>query len=209
VVMSHFANADDIDDPFNQSQLSAFLSVKQAFTQSRISKLEFALPNSGALLSLDNEESTWMRPGIALYGISPFKSPNKLCSQLKAVMSLETQLISIKTIEKGEGVGYGQKWHAKKKTRIGIAAIGYGDGYPRELPSGTRVLVDGISCDLVGTVSMDLIAINLDNAPSVDLGSKVQVWGDELSVAEIAHAANTIPYTLVCGITQRVAVKLI
>ena len=209
VVMSHFANADDIDDPFNTAQTNAFESVKNAFEKSQIERLEFSLPNSGALLSRNNLESTWMRPGIALYGISPFQTEHLEASQLKPVMSLESQLISIKTLEIGEGVGYGQNWHADAQTRIGIAAIGYGDGYPRELPSGTIVNVDGHACNLIGTVSMDLIAIDLSNAEMAEIGSSVQVWGDELSVTEIAKAANTIAYTLVCGITQRVAVVLV
>ena len=209
VVMSHFANADDIDDPFNSAQESAFKSVQQAFEESEVNKLEFSLPNSGALLSRPNLESAWMRPGIALYGISPFYPEHNSAAELKAVMSLETQLISIKTLEIGEGVGYGQTWHAVKPTRIGIAAIGYGDGYPRELPSGTQVIVEGKLCKLIGTVSMDLIAIDLSNAELADIGARVQVWGDELSVTEIAHAAKTIAYTLVCGITQRVAVELL
>lgn len=209
VVMSHFANADDIADPFNQSQISAFSSVKKAIGLSALKNVEFSLPNSGALLSRTNTDSTWMRPGIALYGISPFITENDISQQLKAVMSLETELISIKTIEAGDGVGYGQKWHATSQTRIGIAAIGYGDGYPRELPNGTTVMVDGRRCQLIGTVSMDLIAIDLSNAKTADLGSRVQVWGDELSINEIATAANTIAYTLVCGVTQRVAVELL
>ena len=209
LVMSHFANADDIADPFNQSQESAFNSVKNAFDASEVLNVEYSLPNSGALLSRTNTDSAWMRPGIALYGISPYQTESDVSEKLKPVMSLETQLISVKTIEAGEGVGYGQKWHASKQTRIGIAAIGYGDGYPRELPNGTAVMVDGQRCELIGTVSMDLIAIDLSNADASDLGSRVQLWGDELSVSEIANAANTIAYTLVCGITQRVAVELI
>jgi len=152
VVMSHFANADDVEDPFNESQLSAFVSVQNVFTNSALKPLEFSLANSGALLSRHNLESSWMRPGIALYGISPFKTNQKIDSKLKAVMSLESQLISVKTIEAGEGVGYGQTWHAQKQTKIGIAAIGYGDGYPRELPNGTRVIVNGEFCELIGTV---------------------------------------------------------
>ena len=209
LVMSHFANADDIDDPFNQAQESTFSSVKKAFAKSALKNVEFSLPNSGALLSRTNSDSTWMRPGIALYGISPFLTATDVTQQLKAVMSLETELISIKTLEPGDGVGYGQKWHATSQTRIGIAAIGYGDGYPRELPSGTAVMVEGQRCELIGTVSMDLIAIDLSNAKTADLGASVQVWGDELSVNEIASAAKTIAYTLVCGITQRVAVELL
>ncbi len=209
VVMSHFANADDINDPFNSAQEKVFLSVKTAFENSQISSIEFSLPNSGALLSRSNNESTWMRPGIALYGISPFQDASVNSSHLKQVMSLETQLISIKHLEKGEGVGYGQNWHADKPTRIGIAAIGYGDGYPRELPNGTTVCVDGLACKLVGTVSMDLIAIDLSGAETAEIGTRVQVWGDELPVTTIASAANTIAYTLVCGITQRVAVDLV
>ena len=209
IVMSHLANADDIDDPFNQAQEQTFASAKNAFINSSIKQLEFSLANSGALLSRSNPDSSWMRPGIALYGISPFSKINPVTQKLKAVMSLETQLISTKILELGEGVGYGQKWHATKQTRIGIAAIGYGDGYPRELINSTEVIVDGKRCGLIGSVSMDLIAIDLSNADTAEIGSRVQVWGDELSVTEIAHAANTIAYTLVCGITQRVAVEII
>ena len=208
IVMSHLANADDIEDPFNLAQEQTFASVQNTFNNSDIKDIEFSLANSGALLSRTNPDSSWMRPGIALYGISPFSKTNIVDDKLKAVMSLETQLISIKTLEVGEGVGYGQKWHATKRTRIGIAAIGYGDGYPRELMNATAVMVDGRRCGLIGSVSMDLITIDLSNADNAELGSRVQVWGDELSVSEIAQAANTIAYTLVCGITQRVAVEI-
>lgn len=221
VVMSHFANADDINDPLNQAQAQAFKSIQQCFSSESepdsASKnnvaYEFALANSGALLSQDKTKTSarldWVRPGIALFGISPYPSGSAGDLGLEPVMSLESRIIASKTIEAGEGVGYGQVWHADKQTRIGIASIGYGDGYPWQAANGTPVMVNGSQCELVGRVSMDLIAIDLSNALNAATGALVQLWGDQLPVETVAAHANAISYTLVCGITQRVSVELI
>ncbi|MBT8142560.1 MAG: alanine racemase [Gammaproteobacteria bacterium] len=210
IVMSHLANADDSQDPFNQAQAHAFDSIRQAFLQDSGSQdYQFSLQNSGSLLAGADISEDWVRPGIALFGIAPFEQQTGREFDLKPVMSLESRLIAIKTVKASEAVGYRQNWRAEKDTRIGIASIGYGDGYPWQASNGTPVMVDGVECQLVGRVSMDLITIDLTNQPQARLQSRVQLWGDELAVETVAECAQTIPYTLVCGITQRVANEVV
>lgn len=209
VVMSHFANAEDTQDPLNRAQVAAFESIRDTFLSGQGDfACEFAMSNSGALLSEKTEPLDWVRPGLALYGVVSYKGKTGADFGLKPVMSLESRLIATKIVSTGEGVGYGQIWKATKTTRIGIASIGYGDGYPWQAESGTPVIVNGIKCNLVGRVSMDLLAIDLSNAPEAGVGSLVQLWGDQLPVEIVAEHSQTIPYTLLCGITQRVAVDV-
>ncbi|MGZ8192220.1 MAG: alanine racemase C-terminal domain-containing protein, partial [Methylobacter sp.] len=125
---------------------------------------------------------------------------------LKPIMGLHSRLIAVKPIEKGDRVGYGGSWLCEKATTLGIVAIGYGDGYPRYAKSGTPVLVNGKRVPLVGRVSMDMITVDLVTQPNAKPGDPVTLWGEGLAVEEIAQCANTIPYTLVCGITSRVQI---
>jgi alanine racemase len=208
VVMSHLANADDLDDPFNQAQIAAYRSIENLFKSDVNKNYEFALANSGALLGNGKRSLDWVRPGIALFGIAPFAGKSGKELGLKPVMTLESRIISIKRVVPGDGVGYGQTWVADKSVLIGIASIGYGDGYPWHAKNGTPVLVDGQTCQLAGRVSMDLIAIDISNAPQAKIGSCVTLWGNELPVETVAQHAQCIPYVLVCGITHRVQVNI-
>ncbi len=200
IVMSHLANADDPADPYTDAQLSAFKSLQAHFSE--LHEVEYSLANSSALLHRIDTNFNWVRSGLALYGVSGTDIESKF--QLTPVMSLCSRLIEVKTVKKGEGIGYGQIWHAPQDTVIGIASLGYGDGYPRELEVQTPIFVGTKECNVVGRVSMDLLAIDLSNCPDARVGDAVEAWGKQVSVREVAASAGTIPYTLLCGISQRV-----
>jgi alanine racemase len=128
---------------------------------------------------------------------------------LLPAMSFESRLIAVKTIKKGDTVGYGGDWRAERDTIVGVVAAGYGDGYPRHLQAGTPVLVNGRRVALIGRVSMDMINVDLTDVPVAHVGDRVVLWGGHLPVEEIAARANTIPYELMCGLSQRVAHRLV
>jgi len=144
----------------------------------------------------------WMRPGIALYGSSPFADRSAADFDLRPVMTLHARVVSVFTVPAGERVGYGASWLAERSTRIAVVSIGYGDGYPRHAPTGTPVLIAGRRYELVGRVSMDMITVKVDG--SVNVGDEVVLWGQGLPVDEIASAAGTISYELFCRLTARV-----
>lgn len=199
-LMTHLANADDKNDAKTLAQIDLFKEV--------VSDLdgEWSIANSAGLLAWQESLTDWVRPGLMLYGISPF--PEKTGAQLglKPVMSLYSKLIAVKQINPGETVGYSGSWVCEKPTRLGVVAIGYGDGYPRYAKTGTPVLVNGLRVPLVGRVSMDMVTVDLNSQPEAKMGDSVTLWGMDLPVEEIALNSDTIPYTLVCGITQRVQI---
>lgn len=161
------------------------------------------------MLSFPQAQADWVRPGLLLYGVSPISGTIGADYGLQAVMTLRSHVIAVKDLIPGERVGYGGDWTAARPTRLAVAAVGYGDGYPRSLGAGTPVLVNGERAGLAGRVSMDMIGIDvtdLERAPVP--GDPVVLWGEGLPVEEIAVWANTIPYELLCGISQRVAVNL-
>ncbi|MGE4502031.1 MAG: alanine racemase [Thiomicrospira sp.] len=196
-LMTHFASADD-DAVFTKQQLERFLYVAEP------TNLVKSLANSAAIQTFARAHADWIRPGIMLYGAGILPRYQR---DFIAVLTFKTQLISLKWIEAGEGVGYGQTWRAAQRTLLGIAAAGYGDGYPRHAPSGTPVLVNQQRASLVGRVSMDMITLDLTHlAERVAIGDEVILWGKTLSVDEVAQYAGTIGYELLCGITQRVPI---
>jgi alanine racemase len=167
------------------------------------------LANSAAMLSFPQAQADWVRPGLLLYGVSPFAGSIGADYGLRPVMTLHSHVIAVKNLSPGERVGYGGAWIAARPTRLAVAAVGYGDGYPRNLASGTPVMVNGERAGLAGRVSMDMIGIDVtDLGREPKLGDPVVLWGDGLPVEEIAVWAETIPYELLCGISQRVAVTL-
>jgi len=196
--MTHLANADDKNDAKTLTQIQLFNHTVQPLQGER------SIANSAGLLAWQASLSDWVRPGIMLYGISPFANTTGAQFGLKPVMSLYSTLIAIKQVNPNETVGYSGTWVCEKPTRMGVVAIGYGDGYPRYAQTGTPVLVNGQRVPLIGRVSMDMITVDLTTQPEAKRGDIVTLWGDDLPIEEIAHYANTIPYTLVCGITQRV-----
>jgi alanine racemase len=210
-VMSHFAQADEIGSNQTalqrcQQQLQQFDQVSSSLHNSFEDGTERAvsLANSGATIAMPAAQRTWIRPGGLLYGLSTHPHLDGAALGFKPVMRLRTRLIATKQVQADDYVGYGDGFRAKTAMRIGIAAIGYGDGYPRHAPSGTPVLVDGKSSQTVGRVSMDLLAVDLSPAPDAQVGSDVVLWGPELPIEIIAKAAQTISYELSCGITRRV-----
>jgi alanine racemase len=199
-LMTHLANADDKTDNNTLKQISLFNDTVASYAGQR------SIANSAGILGWKESLTDWVRPGVMLYGISPFPDTTGEQLGLKPIMGLHSRLIAVKPIEKGDRVGYGGSWLCEKATTLGIVAIGYGDGYPRYAKSGTPVLVNGKRVPLVGKVSMDMITVDLVTQPNAKPGDPVTLWGEGLAVEEIARSADTIPYTLVCGITQRVQI---
>ena len=197
-LMTHLANADVSDDPFTVEQLQRFTPLATQYGG------ETSIANSAGILGWPESHGDWLRPGIMLYGASPFVDGKASDHDLKPVMTFSARLIAVKQLKAGERVGYGGTWTCPEDLPLGVVGVGYGDGYPRELPSGTPVLVKGKRVPLVGRVSMDMITLDLRQLPDARVGDPVVLWGDGLPAEEIAQAAGTIPYTLFCGITSRV-----
>ena len=203
-LMTHLANADDKSDAMTDKQIALFNDTLAKLTPKLGSDNERSIANSAGILAWQQSLAHWVRPGIMLYGISPFADATGEQLGLKPIMSLHSRLIAVKPIVKGDTVGYGGSWVCEQDTLLGVVAIGYADGYPRYASAGTPVLVNGQRVSLVGRVSMDMITVDLGVQSNAKAGDAVTLWGDGLLVEEIALRANTIPYTLVCGVTQRV-----
>ncbi len=199
-LMTHLANADDRTDDTTRRQIARFNELTRDLPGQR------SIANSAGILGWQEALSDWVRPGIMLFGCSPFIGQQGADQGLKPVMSLQSRVIAVKRLAAGETVGYGGGWVCPRDTRLGVIAIGYGDGYPRHAGSGTPVLVNGREAPLIGRVSMDMITVDLQHHPEAKAGDPVTLWGPGLAVERIARAADTIPYTLLCGITQRVQI---
>lgn len=207
-LMTHLANADDALDPATPDQIRLFAEIAEGFN----GELSFA--NSAGIFSLPslppvisdalNEKRLWCRPGLSLYGISPFRDKSASSLGLLPAMTFRSSLIAVKALPSGSRVGYGGTWQSDKDTTLGIVAAGYGDGYSRHIESGTPVLLNGRRVLVAGRVSMDSVAVDLGPGASDRVGDVVTMWGDGLPVEEIAAHANSIPYTLVTGVTARV-----
>jgi len=202
-LMTHFSSADDMESKVTETQIKDFNQAVKTYLG------EKSIANSAGIISWPDSLTNWVRPGIMLYGVSPFSDRQGIVLGLKPAMSLHSRLISVKTIESGDAVGYAGTWISKASTRLGVVAIGYGDGYPRSAKTGTPVLVNGKRVPLVGRVSMDMITVDLSTQPKSKSGDSVTLWGDGLPVEEIARYSDTIPYTLLCGVTQRVKVETV
>jgi len=200
---THLASADDPDQPTTAQQLERFAAATGSLPGER------SIANSAGLLSFPAAQVDWVRPGLLLYGVSPFAGTIGADYGLTPVMTLRSHIIAVKEVAIGERVGYGGTWTAQRPTRLAVAAVGYGDGFPRGVGSGTPVLVNGERAPLAGRVSMDMIGIDVtDLSRPARPGDPVTLWGEGLPVEEVAVWANTIPYELLCGISQRVAVSL-
>jgi len=197
-VMSHLADDDLREDPKTAHQLKQFLNLTES------TELDRSMANSAAILAHPGCYLDWVRPGIMLYGSSPFVDLSASSLNLKPVMSLSSEIISIKNCQKGDTVGYGSSWHCPQDMGVGVVACGYGDGYPRHAPSGTPVMVAGKLTQLIGRVSMDMITVDLRGIDSATTGSPVELWGRDVSIDTVAEMAGTISYELLCGVTQRV-----
>jgi alanine racemase len=198
VLMSHFASSDELDNSQTSRQIDCFDRMT-AQSQSACS-----LANSSAALCWPSAHRQWVRAGGALYGLSVAKGQSGADFGLQAAMTLSTRLISVQHIKKGERVGYAGTYQCPEDMLVGVAAIGYGDGYPRNISAGTPVLVNGMRVPIIGRVSMDLMTIDLRSQPEAKVGDDVVLWGKGLAIEEIASAAHTISYELTCSITRRV-----
>jgi alanine racemase len=201
-LLTHLARADEQDNVVTRQQVARFKEATQG------SDYTVSIANSAGVFGTLPLGCDWVRPGIALYGGSPFGDRTGVELGLQPVMSLETSVIAIRQVPKGETVGYGGAWKAQRDSVVAIIAAGYGDGLPRNLPSGTPILVGGQRAPLVGRVSMDMIAVDVSELPDAHVGTPVVLWGNGLPVEEIARHAGTIPYELLCGVSQRVPLEL-
>ncbi len=232
-LMTHLASADDRHSPQTLHQLECFNAVISGMEGER------GIANSAGILGWPQTHADWVRPGIMLYGVSPFVDGAAVddvqgCTNaagagdgmdaggratqgavagcagavdaLKPVMTLTSKLISVNRFKKGDAIGYAASWVCPQDMPVGVVAIGYGDGYPRHAAPGTPVLVNGKRVPLIGRVSMDMVTVDLSSQPGAQIGDSVTLWGQGLPVEEVARCASTIPYQLLCGVTQRVRI---
>lgn len=196
--MTHFARADEPEQRATSDQTAVFNGVP------RDTGTECSLANSAALLAWPATHADWVRPGIMLYGSSPFAGRNAAQLGLLPAMTLRSELIAVQARRQGDAVGYGGDWICERDTQIGVVALGYGDGYPRHARSGTPVLVGDNQVALSGRVSMDMLCVDLGPGTQARPGDEVILWGDGLPVDDIARHAGTIAYELLCGVNRRV-----
>jgi alanine racemase len=205
VLMTHLASADQLDSDYTAMQLVRYQQAIQPILDGADEDIEQSIGNSAALLGWPGTRVNWNRPGIMLYGSSPFEQPHPQADKLSPVMTLKSEVIALHDIAAGEAVGYGNTWYATRPCRIATVAIGYGDGYPRNAKSGTPVLVNGQLAKLAGRVSMDMISVDVSDIDKVNLGDEVILWGRDLSVAEVARWADTVSYELLTRMPTRVS----
>ena len=198
-LMTHFSHADEPEGV--AEQLERFKGLTAAYRAPR------SLANSAAILRHPATHCEWVRPGIMLYGASPFADTSAQRLGLQPVMTLTSEIISVRELKAGDRVGYGGLFRADKTMRIGTVACGYADGYPRHALTGTPVLVNGQRTRTLGRVSMDMLGVDLSELPDADIGSRVTLWGAGMPVEEVAGSAGTISYELMCALTARVPVK--
>jgi len=197
-LMTHFADADGPSGV--RGQLERFGELAAGLEAPR------SLANSAALLRYPEARADWARPGIMLYGCSPFADQSATAFGLEPAMTLASQVIGVQDLKAGERLGYGLSFEAAAPMRVGVVACGYADGYPRHAPSGAPVLVDGRRTRIVGRVSMDMICVDLTDMPQAGVGAPATLWGEGLSADEVAAAAGTLSYELLCALAPRVPV---
>jgi alanine racemase len=200
-LMTHFASADLPEPRPTEAQLACLAALDLPGERS--------LANSAGVVAWPQAHAEWVRPGIMLYGVSPLPGLTGAAHGLRPAMTLATRLIALRDIPAGDSVGYAGAWTARRPTRVGTAAIGYGDGYPRHAPSGTPVLINGREVPLIGRVSMDMITVDLTDQPDAAVGDPVILWGDGLPAERVAEAAGTIAYELLCRVTARVHIRVV
>jgi len=200
-LMAHFADAENPDGLI--APLQRIEQAAEGLTCPR------SLANSACTLWHPEAHYDWVRPGIILYGASPSGDWQDIASSgLTPVMTLSSEIIGIQQLQAGDGVGYGYRYHATQAQRIGVVACGYADGYPRHAPNGTPVSVDGVMTQVVGAVSMDMITVDLTPCPQAGIGSRVELWGEQVKIDQVAKAAGTVGYELMCALAPRVPVQL-
>jgi alanine racemase len=200
-LMTHLAAGEERDGAATASQIQTFQSLTASLP------FERSIANSAGIIGRADAHLEWVRPGLMLYGMSPLGERSSAELDLRPAMTLSAPVIAIRTVRKGESVGYGGLWKAERDSRIGIVAIGYGDGYPRTMRNGAPVLVQDREATIAGRVSMDMIAIDVTHLPNVTIGSEVILWGAGLPAERVASFADTLAYELVCRVNERVAVR--
>jgi alanine racemase len=196
-LMTHFACAEELDNPFTRQQIDCFNTAAKDLDAAS------SLSNSAAILAWPDAHREWIRPGFMLYGNSPFSQPHDLADQLRSAMTFSTRIISVRSIKAGEGVGYNHFWRAPRDSVIAVAAAGYGDGYPRNTANGCPVLVNGVEAKTVGHVAMDLLTIDVTDLAAVSVGDPVELWGPNLSVNRVAAHSGYSPYELLTRLPRR------
>jgi alanine racemase len=191
--ITHFARSDEPDVPRTQEQIALFDVATHNLPGER------SLANSGAILAWPDSYRDWARPGIMLYGADPMPASD---NGLLPVMTLESQVVAVRELAVGEPLGYGARFHAPRPTRVGLVAMGYADGYPRATPDGAPVAVDDQITQLIGRVSMDMLTVDLTDLPDAGIGSRVELWGRQVSVNQIAQSVGTISYELLCNVKR-------
>jgi alanine racemase len=201
-LMTHFAEADLTQSAATSEQMTLFERATSAFSGPR------SLANSAGILAWADAHGDWVRPGLMLYGASPFADKTGLDLDLQPVMTLSSRLIAIVPVKKGGKVGYGGTWTAPEDMLVGVVGIGYGDGYPQFAQNGTPVLVNGVECSLVGRVSMDMLTVDLRKLPGAQIGDLVVLWGAGLPVETVARHSRTSAYEILTRMTPRPKVEI-
>lgn len=201
VLMSHFARADEPDCSRTLEQIAQFKLASAGLNA------EISLRNSPAIMAWPQAVSAlpasdWVRPGIMLYGATPFSDAQSLAAQLQPVMTLESKIINVRELAAGEPVGYAGNYITQRPSRVGVVAMGYADGYPRHAPNGTPIAIDGQLSMLIGRVSMDMLCVDLTDIPGAGLGSRVELWGKQVLASSVAACAQTIPYQIFCNLRR-------
>lgn len=209
-LMTHFATADGVQG------IAEPLGLFQNTIQNLPDNLPISLANSATILRYSGLTASWVRPGIMLYGASPVGNVRAADYNLRPAMQLHSEIIAVQTLKIGDSVGYGNRFTTDKNMRIGIVACGYADGYPRqagllggEYPQTTPIAVCGKVTSTLGRVSMDMLFCDLTNIPDADIGSEVELWGNQIAVDAVAEAAGTVGYELLCAISPRVPIQLV
>jgi len=200
-LLTHFADADRPGGA--QTPLARFEATTRGLPGPR------SAANSAALIDLPDARFDWVRPGIMLYGASPFAGRDAIGLGLEPAMCLHSELLAVRTLRAGDAVGYGSTFIAPAPMRVGVVACGYADGYPRVAPTGTPIVVAGVRTRTVGRVSMDLLTVDLEPVPHAGVGAPVELWGRHVAVDEVAEAAGTVGYELLCAVAPRVPLRLV
>jgi alanine racemase len=196
-LMTHFACADEPNHPLNKEQIDKWLSISKSWNGPT------SACNSAAIWSFPECHGTHIRPGITLYGVSPFADKTFKDLQLKPVMRYCSALMTLWDYPVGASIGYGASFTTTRPSKIGIVAVGYGDGYPRHMQHGSAVWINGQFSPIVGRISMDMMAVDLTDCTGVHLGDHVELWGENLPIEKIAEQAGTIPYEIMCQVCPR------